>query len=571
MKTHLTPTLRYGAIALAGLCHCIALARQPSPAISCRVEPERSVLTANVQENITVKVSLTGAARDVAKERAPVNVSLVIDRSGSMHGERIAQAKAAAIYAVEQLSPEDIISIVIFDDRIETLVPAQHVTNKRDIVAKINGITARGSTAIFGGVSQGAAEIRKNLDRDYINRIVLLSDGQANVGPATPADLGRLGVALMKEKISVSTIGVGLGYNEDLMTRLAGQSDGNSYFAENDDDLPRIFQRELGDILSVAATAVRIKVNFPEGVVPVEIIGREGFIDGSVVSLNFNQIYGKQEKYVLIRSIFAPGKDGSTRIAANAEIEYYDTFLNKSQITTAAGSVRFSEDKGAVAKSVNKEVIREVEMNITAIETTRAIQLADEGKRNEAAAIMAGRADRLRRVAADYDMRDLAIEAKAQADTGAKLKEAPMAPAARKAMTIHSYAIQNQQASSASSRDTLKVQNDRTELKTVTVKTMTHRPRSSSYVVSGQVQYQGVKGEAYLEMWTVMPDGSRYFSRTLEKSGTMQKIQGTSKWRNFELPFNLMDAKPDSVTLEINVVMPDKGTIEISSVTVSDK
>ena len=114
------------------------------------------------------------------------------------------------------------------------------------------------------------------------------------------------------------------------------------------------------------------------------------------------------------------------------------------------------------------------------------------------------------------------------------------------------------------------VENDQSVQKTEKVATIEHRPTSSAYVVRGRVQYRGVEGTAYLEMWNVMPDGSRYFSRTLAEYGAMRKIQGTSDWREFELPFNLMEHKPESVTLEINVVMPGKGTIELSELTVSD-
>jgi len=114
------------------------------------------------------------------------------------------------------------------------------------------------------------------------------------------------------------------------------------------------------------------------------------------------------------------------------------------------------------------------------------------------------------------------------------------------------------------------VENDQSVQKTARVATIEHRPQSSIYVVRGRVQYRGVERTAYLEMWNVMPDGSRYFSRTLAEHGTMRKIQGSSDWRVFELPFNLMGHKPESVTLEINVVMPGKGTIELTELTVSD-
>ena len=114
------------------------------------------------------------------------------------------------------------------------------------------------------------------------------------------------------------------------------------------------------------------------------------------------------------------------------------------------------------------------------------------------------------------------------------------------------------------------VENDQSVQKTARIVTIEHRPASSIYVVRGQVQYRDVEEVAYLEMWNVMPDGSRHFSRTYGEYGTMRKIQGTSDWREFELPFNLMGHRPESVTLEINVVMPGKGTIELTGLTVSD-
>jgi hypothetical protein len=118
--------------------------------------------------------------------------------------------------------------------------------------------------------------------------------------------------------------------------------------------------------------------------------------------------------------------------------------------------------------------------------------------------------------------------------------------------------------------DVFVVENDQSVQKTERVVTIEHRPTSSMYVVRGRVRYSDVEGTAYLEMWNGMPDGSRYFSRTLAEHGTMRNIQGSSDWREFELPFNLMELKPESVTLEINVVMPGKGTIELKEFRVSD-
>jgi Ca-activated chloride channel family protein len=315
-----------------------------------------------------------------------------------MTGDRIARAKEAAIAAVERLTAEDIVSVVIFDQQIETIVPAQFARDKASIVSAIRSVQARGTTAIFGAMAQAAAEIRKNAHREYLNRIILLSDGQANVGPAQPSDFGRLGVSLMKEGISVSTVGVGLDFNEDLMTNLSGKSDGNSYFVENSDDLPRIFASELGTALDVVARSVSLRIVFAPGTTPLEIVGREGSINGETVTLDFNQLYGGQEKYVLIRTAFSPGKDETSRQVATANVSYVDAATSRFQRLTATGDVRFSRDAERVRRSVNTDILRDSELTIDAIATERALRLIDEGKNREAAEIFERQRERLESV-----------------------------------------------------------------------------------------------------------------------------------------------------------------------------
>ena len=113
-----------------------------------------------------------------------------------------------------------------------------------------------------------------------MNRVILLSDGQANVGPKSATELGELGMSLGKEGISVTTIGLGAGYNEDLMANLAGYSDGNHAFVENAEDLVRIFNYEFGDVLSVVAQDLVIRIQLMDGVRPMRLLGRDGEILG---------------------------------------------------------------------------------------------------------------------------------------------------------------------------------------------------------------------------------------------------------------------------------------------------
>src|SRR5262249_32047712 len=148
-------------------------------------------------------------------------------------GEKINKANEASRMVLDRLDSNDILSVVAYDDTAEVLVPATRVFDKEAIRRRIAAIVPQGSTALFAGVSKGIEEVRKFRDAAHVNRVVLLSDGQANVGPSSPNELGRLGAATAKEGISITTIGLGLGYNEDLMTQLAMRSDGNHGFAES--------------------------------------------------------------------------------------------------------------------------------------------------------------------------------------------------------------------------------------------------------------------------------------------------------------------------------------------------
>jgi Ca-activated chloride channel family protein len=438
--------LRLAAALLAacGATTLEAAAPESDELVTCRIETDRAVVPADKPETAIVKVTLA-ADRVASRERPPVNLALVLDRSGSMGGDKIARAREAALDAIRRLDARDTVSVVIYDHEVETLVPAQSARNIEWIEGRIAQIAARGNTALFAGLSQGASELRKHLDTGRINRAILLSDGLANTGPSSPDEVGRLGAALMKEAIAVTTIGVGIDYNEDLMTRVSGNSDGNSYFVEKSDDLPAIFTKELGDMLSVVASRVRLTVRFRSGATPIECIGRDGRIDGSTVTVDLNQLYGGQEKYLLVRVELAPGRDGESRLLADAEVSFEEATRRRSAQATASGRIRFSRDTSEVAKSVNVPVSREYTLNRNAQDLERAMRLADEGKKEEAARVMRESAGRLEAAATALAEPDLEIAARRQRAHSDEVYTGGLKKAGRKAIVTDNYMLYNQQ------------------------------------------------------------------------------------------------------------------------------
>ena len=361
----------------------------PTPAVSLRVELDRDVLPAKTTDKTVLKIALNALQLPRTKTRPPVNLTLVLDRSSSMRGERIEQAKAAALEALNILAPDDILSLVVYDSNASVLIPAQRVGNGRKIADAIRSISVTGMTALHAGVVLGADELRKNIeDPRYIHRLILLSDGQANRGPRTPAELGQLGRQLGSEGISVTTIGLGLSYNEELMSRLAETSDGNTYFVEAAADLPNIFAAELGDVLSITARRVSIEIEFPEGVRPIRFVGRDGSVSGQRARLNINQLYGGQEKYALIE-IETPDRDANTEHEiARATVTYEDTRSQKTETLNASRRARFSADREVVVKSANLKVQEEYADNYLAVAKDEALTLSAQGQHAPAAALL---------------------------------------------------------------------------------------------------------------------------------------------------------------------------------------
>lgn len=440
------------AVALSGATSLFSKTEAEQP-VRLRIDVDRGVLPAGSVERAVVKVGLDCMRLPRRESRPPVNLALVIDRSGSMGGDKIVRAREAALELVRRLAPDDIISIIAYDTRVETLVPAQRVGHARGLEAAICNISARGNTALYGGVTAGAAEVRRHIeDSRYVSRIILLSDGLANVGPSSPEELGRLGHSLMKEGISVTTIGLGLGFNEDLMARLAQHSDGNTYFVENSGDLPGIFNRELGDVLNVIARRVVIEIDFPEGVRPVHFVGREGAIRGQRAELTLNQLYGGQEKFALIEVEVSPEEAGSEREIARARVSYEDALTQRSASVSMQRNVRFSAERKAVVASADHKVQADYATNLLAVAKDEAIVLVDSGKKQEAAALLRQRSEELKELGKVYSNLAVQDSAAAAAPEAARLERDGLDNAQRKAYRTDAQQVKNQQSSVGSSR-----------------------------------------------------------------------------------------------------------------------
>jgi Ca-activated chloride channel homolog len=347
--------------------------------------PDREVLLRGRPQEIVVKIDLNAIADRQKHRRTPLNLAVVLDRSGSMTGAKLEKAKQAARQLVDRLTSKDVFSLVIYSDEARVLVPAQRVTDKEALREKIEGIEAGGSTALYAGVKTGARQISEYFSSQRINRVILLSDGLANVGPSSTRDLRRLGGDLAEKGISVTTIGVGEDYNEDLMAGLAEASDANYYYVRDTERLPEIFARELGELLTLAARDVRIEIICPDGVKPLGFIGRaEKFADQKVL-VNLSQFTLGQGRYLFLRCLVTRPEPEIARV----KVSYTDELDNGSeQSASAVARIRFTDDEVAANRSVNTAVNAEKVLVLTAEAKDKAIAYADAGDYKRAAATL---------------------------------------------------------------------------------------------------------------------------------------------------------------------------------------
>jgi Ca-activated chloride channel family protein len=273
---------------------------------------------------------------------------------------------------------------VAYDTTVRVVVPATRASDRAAIEAGIRSIRANGDTALFAGVAKGAEEVRKFLDTRRVNRVLLLSDGLANVGPSSPAELGALGASLAREGIAVTTFGIGLGYNEDLMTELARRSDGNHAFIENAAELPRYFDLELGTATAVIGRDVDLRVRFPAGVRPLRTLGRMAEVFGDEVRASMSQIYAGQKQVLLVEVELPPGVARDEQVVASVKLGFSDLATSTTQVREAEARVRYTLDRAAVDAAEERSVSVNVVELLANEESERAVALRDQGRVQEA-------------------------------------------------------------------------------------------------------------------------------------------------------------------------------------------
>jgi Ca-activated chloride channel family protein len=320
-----------------------------------------------------------------------MNLAIALDRSGSMQGAKIEKARQAACLAVDQLAEGDYFSLVTYDNATEVLIPPQRLGgagHRDELKSMIDRVRPGGGTALYAGVSLAARQARQHAEREFLNRVILLSDGLANVGPSRTSDLVELGRDLRRESISVTTIGVGDDYNEDLMTALAESSNANYYYVRDAEKLPGIFSEELGVARTLVARGVTIRITVPDGVRLREIVGRPDIsVREREAEIRLPEYFGAEKRRFLARCV-VEGEETERLEVASVDLQYESADGRHAAPQQLAAAVTFTEEESKSADSIRPEVAREVAIVGNRLAKELAVRLADEGKAKEAADVL---------------------------------------------------------------------------------------------------------------------------------------------------------------------------------------
>jgi Ca-activated chloride channel family protein len=238
----------------------------------------------------------------------PLTLALVVDRSGSMRGEKLRMAKHAALAVLDQLDERDRAAIVVFDDQIDTVQPLMRVTSdiKAHARAALARIDARANTALHEGWLTGCNAIVADVSpagERGLARCFLLTDGLANIGLTDPEQISSQASGVRnKAGIGTTTFGIGEDYHEALLAQMAAASGGEFYHLHSADEIARTFVGELGELLGVAAGNARLEIETPPGV-SVEAIGAYHLLpaDGSRRTMAVGDLLSGEERHIIVR------------------------------------------------------------------------------------------------------------------------------------------------------------------------------------------------------------------------------------------------------------------------------
>jgi Ca-activated chloride channel family protein len=341
-------------------------------------------LMAGPSEAYAVLTVRADSPREV--KRVPVSLALVIDRSGSMRGQKLTDAKQAARLLVQRLGAEDRLALVHYGSDVRVF-PSQQVTEevRQRMLEFVEAIEDDGATNISGGLQAAAQELRPYVERFRVSRILLLSDGHPTEGLVEDGELLKLADNYQHEGMTVSGLGVGDEFNERLMRGMAEQGGGFYGYIQDSEKLADILRRELEQAAGTLARGVELRLELPEGVVDVEVMGVPARREGNTRVVRLYDLAGGQEAQVVVKLTLDLGATpGADRGVLGVRLRYQDVEAARPVETNLPLSAQVTDDEALVRAHLDQEVRVHAVKALGARELQAAAEEMKRGNRQKA-------------------------------------------------------------------------------------------------------------------------------------------------------------------------------------------
>lgn len=327
------------------------------------------------RETFLVRTTATGMAMGA---RMPLNLCLILDRSGSMEGPPMDYMKAACGYVVDLLEPNDVLSVVAFEETAQVIMPARRVVNRQLIKEHINRLEVGNTTNLYDGIAMGASQIASVASAGYVNRALLFTDGEPTAGPK---DFNSIVGQVAEQKsrgITVTALGLGPEYNEELLAGIAKRSGGNYYYITRPELIPEVFRKELETLMLIVARNVHMRVRMSRWVQVRQIFNKLPTFGERTAEVTLADIERGETQSALVELEMGPRPGGKYRVA-KIELSYDDSVSGRTETLTADAVVEFTSDPNLVASGVNDLVQRELEV----AEAQRSLEKTVMGMRTQ--------------------------------------------------------------------------------------------------------------------------------------------------------------------------------------------
>lgn len=351
------------------------------------VKADYMKIPAGTEVTLRVLVAMEAPEAEGTAKARPLNLVLVLDRSGSMSGPKLRNVRQAAGMLFERLAAEDIFSLVAYDSEVDDIVPPVRVGEAVGVAERIAAVRSRGCTFLSGGYERGCALAGRAGSGEFTSRVILLSDGLANEGETRPKALAQIAAGMLAEGITTTTIGVGEGYNEGLMALMAEYGGGGAHFIERPEDAVSVFEEELGCLKSLAASRVEVSfkaagtVSAHEQLNSFRVSPRGRFLVGDA--------YAGQRKSLVLELRVKADAPGQVELGT-VVVRWQPAAGAADEVRKASFPVRIEAVAAEFfeASPADREVTLEAAHLVAARAKRKAIELADLNKFEDAAGLL---------------------------------------------------------------------------------------------------------------------------------------------------------------------------------------